>query len=77
MAAEQGAGTGAIKPEGSAPGRSPIVFVSDASAEAERIGDTLRAAGYVVADVPIALLTSRRHMLASSGLASGKPYCKL
>ena len=25
---------------------SPIVFVSDASAEATRIGDTLRSAGY-------------------------------
>ena len=51
--------TGAGRPEGSAPGRSPIVFVSDASAEVERIGDTLRAAGYVVVDVPISMLSSR------------------
>jgi len=33
--------------------------VSDASAEAERIGDTLRGAGYVVVDVPISMLSSR------------------
>jgi len=33
--------------------------VSDASAEAERIGDTMRGAGYVVVDVPISMLTSR------------------
>jgi hypothetical protein len=60
MADEQPAGTGASsKPEGSAPGRSPIVFISDASAETERIGDTLRGAGYVLADVPIANLSSR------------------
>ena len=59
MADEQPAGTGAGKPEGSAPGRSPIVFVSDASTETERIGDTLRSAGYVVADVPISNLSSR------------------
>src|SRR4051794_32368002 len=57
---EQPAGTGgSSKPEGSAPGRSPIVFISDASAETERIGDTLRGAGYVVADVPIANLCAR------------------
>jgi hypothetical protein len=35
------------------------VFVSDASAEAERISDTLRRVGYVVADVPVTLLFSR------------------
>jgi hypothetical protein len=35
------------------------VFVSDASAEAERISDTLRRAGYIVADVPMSLLSSR------------------
>lgn len=49
----------ATKPEGSAPGRSPIVFVSDASVEAERIGGALRSAGYVVTDVPTSLLSSR------------------
>jgi hypothetical protein len=59
MADDQAVGTGAGKAEGSAPGRSPIVFVSDASAEAERIGDTLRALGYVVADVPISMLAAR------------------
>lgn len=59
MAEEHAAGTGAIKPEGSAPGRSPIVFVCDASAEAERITDMLRGAGYIVADVAVSLLASR------------------
>lgn len=54
-----GQAPGAFKSEGSAPGRSPIVFVSDASAEAERIGDTLRGAGYVVMDVPISMLSAR------------------
>ncbi len=58
-AEDQGGGGGAVKPEGSAPGRSPVVFVSDASAEAERIGDTMRGAGYVVADVPISMLSAR------------------
>jgi hypothetical protein len=46
-------------PAGSAPGRSPVVFVSDPSAEAERITATLRGAGYVVADVAASLLSSR------------------
>jgi hypothetical protein len=56
----QGPGsTGSGRLEGSAPGRSPIVFVSDASAEVERIGDTLRSAGYVVVDVPMSMLSSR------------------
>jgi hypothetical protein len=59
MADQHGATTGAIKPGGSAPGRSPIVFVSDASAEAERITDMLRRAGYVVADVAVSLLAAR------------------
>ncbi len=52
-------GTGASKQEGSAPGRSPLVFVADATAETARIGDTLRAAGYAVVDVPLAALPSR------------------
>jgi hypothetical protein len=38
---------------------SPIVFVSDPSAEVERIGDTLRVAGYVVVDVAMSMLSSR------------------
>jgi CheY-like chemotaxis protein len=55
-----GAGhAGSGRPESSAPGRSPIVFVSDASAEVSLIGDTLRGAGYVVADVPISMLSGR------------------
>jgi hypothetical protein len=51
--------TGSGRPESSAPGRSPIVFVSDASAEVSLIGDTLRGAGYVVVDVPISMLSGR------------------
>jgi len=58
MSDEQ-SGSGTKSAEGSAPGRSPIVFVSDASAEAERIADALRALGYVVADVPLDMLPSR------------------
>jgi hypothetical protein len=58
MADEQPA-TRASKPDGSAPGRSPIVFVSDASAETERIGDALRGAGYIMAEVPLSNLSSR------------------
>jgi hypothetical protein len=45
--------------EHSAPGRSPIVFVSDASAEVSLIGDTLRGTGYVVVDVPLSMLSAR------------------
>ena len=37
----------------SSPPRTPVVFVSDASVEAERVADTLRSAGYVVVDVPL------------------------
>ena len=39
--------------------RSPLVFVSDASAETERLGDTIRAAGYRVADVELGTLLAR------------------
>ncbi|MEO6574039.1 MAG: hypothetical protein ABIP89_09380, partial [Polyangiaceae bacterium] len=35
------------------------VFVSDPSAEAERIAQTLRAAGYLVVDVPLSMLVAR------------------
>lgn len=60
MADESGEGsTSGARTDGSAPGRSPIVFVSDASAEAERITDTLRSAGYVVVDVAMSMLSSR------------------
>jgi CheY-like chemotaxis protein len=51
--------TGSGRPESSAPSRSPIVFVSDASAEVSLIGDTLRGAGYIVADVPMSMLSAR------------------
>jgi hypothetical protein len=49
---EGGGGTGALA-------RTPLVFVADPSAEAERIADTLRSAGYAVVDVPLSLLASR------------------
>lgn len=39
--------------------RTPTVFVSDASAEAVRIADTLRSAGYAVVDVPLSMLIAR------------------
>ena len=40
-------------------GRSPTVFVTDASAESARIADMLRTAGYVVVDVPLSMLVAR------------------
>lgn len=39
--------------------KTPVVFVTDASVEAERIGDLLRAVGYDVVDVPRSMLASR------------------
>lgn len=42
-----------------APAKTPIVFMTDAAPEAERISDTLRTAGYVVVDVPLAMLLAR------------------
>lgn len=39
--------------------KTPIVFTTDAAPEAERIADTLRTAGYVVVDVPLAALVAR------------------
>jgi hypothetical protein len=38
---------------------SPTVFVSDPSAEAERIAQALRTSGYVVVDVPMSMLLAR------------------
>jgi hypothetical protein len=38
---------------------SSTVFVSDPSAEAEKIAQTLRGAGYVVVDVPMSMLIAR------------------
>jgi hypothetical protein len=50
-------------PTGSDPGSSPetasLIFVSDASAEAERLTTALRGRGYGVVDVPLTLLLSR------------------
>src|SRR5271166_2426670 len=41
-------------------GTVPVtVFVSDPSAEAERIAQALRGAGYVVVDVPLSMLIAR------------------
>ncbi len=37
----------------------PLIFVSDASAEAERLTTALRVRGYVVVDVPLTLVVSR------------------
>jgi hypothetical protein len=39
--------------------KTPVVFVSDASAEVARIADSLRGAGYVVVDVPLSMLVAR------------------
>jgi hypothetical protein len=40
-------------------GDVPIVFVSDPTAEAERISRALRAGGYIVVDVPLSMLVAR------------------
>ena len=45
--------------EDGARGSVPTVFVSDPTAEAERAAQALRAAGYTVADVPLAMLVAR------------------
>jgi hypothetical protein len=45
--------------ESQAPRAQATVFVSDPSAEAERIAQTLRAAGYLVVDVPLSMLVAR------------------
>jgi hypothetical protein len=44
---------------GSANEASSLIFISDASAEAERLSTALRAKGYSVFDVPLGLLVSR------------------
>lgn len=53
----------ASDPNGSDTGSSghseSLIFVSDASAEAERLTASLRARGYLVVDVPLGLLLSR------------------
>src|ERR1700722_13636991 len=41
-------------------GTQPVtVFVSDPSAEAERIAQALRGSGYLVVDVPLSMLVAR------------------
>jgi hypothetical protein len=40
-------------------GEAPIVFVSDPSAEAERVARALRSGGYTVIDVPLSMLVAR------------------
>jgi len=64
MAEDRSGGEGSTSESGGASSgapssRSPVVFVSDASAEAERLAMTLRAAGYLVTDVALSLLTAR------------------
>ncbi|HTA92744.1 MAG TPA: DUF4388 domain-containing protein [Polyangiaceae bacterium] len=44
---------------GNSEGGGTLIFVSDASAEAERLTTTLRGRGYAVVDVPLGLLASR------------------
>jgi hypothetical protein len=51
---DSGAGEHGNSPEG-----DPLIFVSDASAEAERVTAALRARSYRIADVPLGLLVSR------------------
>ena len=49
-----------MRPEEDIPRPAPItLFVSDPSAEAERIIGTLRARGYTVVDVPLSMLVAR------------------
>ena len=45
--------------QGGGNGMPPTVFLADPSAEAERIAQVLRTAGYLVADVPLSMLYSR------------------
>ena len=52
MESESAGDSGAAREE-------PIVFISDASAEAERVSLALSARGWTVADVPLALLAGR------------------
>lgn len=54
-----GTGTGPGSDTGSASEGGTLVFISDASAEAERLSAALRARGYALFDVPLGLLVSR------------------
>jgi hypothetical protein len=51
-------GEGSVHDDG-ARGLAPTVFVSDPTAEAERVAQALRAAGYAVVDVPQSMLVAR------------------
>jgi len=53
------AGSEAGNSSGSSSDVGALIFVSDASAEAERLISTLRARGYQVVDVPLGLLVNR------------------
>ncbi|MBX3221931.1 MAG: hypothetical protein KF795_15550 [Labilithrix sp.] len=59
MADETHETRGASGGHGRASAKTPIVFVADVAAEASRISDTLRTAGYVVVEVPLAMLVAR------------------
>jgi hypothetical protein len=50
---------GARLDEGGARGQVTTVFVSDPTAEAERVAQALRVAGYAVVDVPLSMLVAR------------------
>jgi hypothetical protein len=50
---------GARGEEGGARGQVATVFVSDPTAEAERVAQALRMNGYVVVDVPLSMLVAR------------------
>ena len=50
---------GARLDEGGARGQVTTVFVSDPTAEAERVAQALRIGGYVVVDVPLSMLVAR------------------
>ena len=55
------------------------IFVSDPSAEAEQIATSLRARGYVVVDVPFAMLLARvavqrPRIVIVDADADGKPW---
>ncbi|HEY8039918.1 MAG TPA: J domain-containing protein [Polyangiaceae bacterium] len=51
--------SGARGDEGGARGPTATVFVSDPTAEAERVAQALRSAGYAVVDVPLSMLVAR------------------
>ena len=55
----EGTNAGAGSVGSGAGGLPPTVFLADPSAEAERISQVLRTAGYLVADVPLSMLYSR------------------